>query len=84
MRVLAELGAPGPGLRTLWCSLKRCNDNDYRDKVSKVCMAFSAAAGGLSALVMYDCTTLHFETADEYALLTGQARTVLDRLETGH
>jgi len=62
LRVLAELGAPRPSLRTLWRSLKRCNDNDYRDKVSKECAAFSAAAGGLSALVMYDCTTLHFET----------------------
>jgi len=68
LRVLAELGAPCPSLRTLWRSLKRCNDNDYRDKVSTVCTAFSAAAGGLSALVMYDCTTLHFETEDEDAL----------------
>jgi Transposase DDE domain len=68
VRVLAELGASCPSMRTLWRSLKRCNDNDYRDKVSKVCTAFSAAAGGLSALVMYDCTTLHFETEDEDAL----------------
>jgi hypothetical protein len=65
LRVLAELGAPAPGLRTLFRSLKRCRDNDYRDTLAKACTAFSAASGGLSALVMYDCTTLHFETGDE-------------------
>jgi transposase len=68
LRVLAELGAPCPSLRTVWRSLKRCNDNDYRDKISKACTAFSAAAGGLSALVMYDCTTLHYEIEDEDTL----------------
>lgn len=65
LRVLADLGAPAPGLRTLFRSLKRCRDNDYRDRIAKACTAVSAAAGGLSALVMYDCTTLHFETSDE-------------------
>jgi len=67
LRVLADLGAPAPALRTLFRSLKRCRDNDYRDRIAKACTAFSAAAGGLSALVMYDCTTLHFETSDEDA-----------------
>lgn len=67
-RVLSELGAPCPGLRTLFRSLKRCQDSDYRGTLAKACTAFSAAAGGLSALVMYDCTTLHFETEDEDAL----------------
>jgi hypothetical protein len=56
LRVLADLGAPA--LRTLFRSLKRCRDNDYRDRIARACTAFSAAAGGLSALVMYDCTTL--------------------------
>jgi len=65
LRVLADLGAPA--LRTLFRSLKRCRDNDYRDRIAKACTAFSATAGGLSALVMYDCTTLHFETSDEDA-----------------
>jgi hypothetical protein len=67
LRVLTELGAPAPSLRTLFRSLKRCRDNDYRDTLAKACTAFSAASGGLSALVMYDCTTLHFEAADEDA-----------------
>lgn len=65
LRVLTGLGAPCPSLRTLWRSLKRCQDEDYRDKVSKACTAFSSAAGGLSALIMYDVTTLHFEVGDE-------------------
>jgi len=65
LRVLAELGTPAPGLRTLFRSLKRCRSNDYRDTLAKACAAFSAAAGGLSTLVMYDCTTLHFESGDE-------------------
>jgi Transposase DDE domain len=67
LRVLAEVGAPAPGLRTLFRSLKRCQDSDYRDKLAKACLARSAAAGGLAGLVMYDCTTLHFETGDEDA-----------------
>jgi transposase len=65
LRVLAELGAPCPSLRTVWRSLKRCQGNDYRDTVAKACTAFSAAAGGLATLVMYDCTTLHYEIEDE-------------------
>jgi hypothetical protein len=65
LRVLTDLGAPCPSLRTVWRALKRCQDDDYRDKVSKACTAFSSAAGGLSALIMYDVTTLHFEVSDE-------------------
>jgi Transposase DDE domain len=67
LRVLAEVGAPAPSLRTLFRSLKRCQDSDYRDKLAKACVARSGATGGLAGLVMYDCTTLHFETGDEDA-----------------
>ena len=67
LRVLAELGVPSPSLWTVWRSLKRCNDNDYRDRIAKACAGFSAAAGGLNALIMYDVTTLHFEISDEGA-----------------
>jgi hypothetical protein len=66
-RVLADPGAPAAALRTLSRSLKRCRDSDYRDRIAKACTAFSATAGGLPALVMYDCTTLHFETSGEDA-----------------
>lgn len=65
LRVLAEIGAPCPSVRTLYRSLKRCQDNGYRDALAKACAAWSSAAGGLSAMVMYDCTTLHFEISDE-------------------
>jgi Transposase DDE domain len=65
LRVLGEVGVPCPSVRTLFRSLKRCQDNGYRDKLAKACTAFSSTAGGLSALVMYDVTTLHFETGDE-------------------
>lgn len=65
LRVLAEIGAPCPSVRTLYRSLKRCQDNDYRGALAKACAARSSAAGGLSAMVMYDCTTLHFEISDE-------------------
>ncbi|HEX5201942.1 MAG TPA: IS1634 family transposase, partial [Actinoplanes sp.] len=37
----------------------------YRGRLARACAARSAAAGGLNALVMYDCTTLHFEVTDE-------------------
>jgi hypothetical protein len=65
LRVLAEIGAPCPSVRTLYRSLKRCQDNGYRDTLARSCAARSSAAGGLSAMVMYDCTTLHFEVSDE-------------------
>jgi transposase len=65
LRVLAEIGAPCPSVRTLYRSLKRCQDNGYRDALAKACAARSSATGDLSAMVMYDCTTLHFEISDE-------------------
>jgi len=39
--------------------------SSVRDRIAKAFTAFSASTGGLSALVMYDCTALHFETSDE-------------------
>jgi hypothetical protein len=35
LRVLAEIGAPCPSVRTLYRSLKRCQEGDYRDKLAK-------------------------------------------------
>jgi transposase len=66
--VLAEIGAACPSLRTLFRSLRRCQDRGYRGVLSAACTAHSAACGGLGALVMYDVTTLHFETGDEDTL----------------
>jgi hypothetical protein len=48
VRVLAELGAPCPSLRTLFRSLKRCQDSDYRGVLSTACTTHSAAAGALT------------------------------------
>jgi hypothetical protein len=77
-RVLAEIGAPAPGLRTVFRSLSRCRASDYRSQLAKACAARSASAQGMAGLVMYDCTTLHFETGDEdgtaRAGLRGRAR----------
>lgn len=55
-------GVRCPSLRTLFQSLQRCQERDYRDVVAKACLAHSARTTGQAALVMYDVMTLHFET----------------------
>ena len=64
IRVLDEIGVAAPGLRTIFGSLDRCVDRDYRDVISKACVA-RCARGGPVAMVMYDVTTLHFEAEKE-------------------
>ncbi len=68
VRVLGELGVRCPSLRTLFRSLQRCQERDYRDVVAKACLAHSARTTGQAALIMYDVTTLHFENEDEDSL----------------
>lgn len=65
VRVLDEIGAPCPSLRTLFRSLARAQSEDYRDTIAKACLAHSARTTGRAALVLYDVTTLHFENDDE-------------------
>lgn len=65
IRVLEEIGAPAPGLRTVFRCLQRCAKQDYRDALAKACLAHSVRTTGSAALVMYDVTTLHFENEDE-------------------
>ncbi|WP_298325387.1 IS1634 family transposase [Haloactinopolyspora sp.] len=65
VRVLAEIGAPPVGVRTLFRSLARCQARDYRGQLATACWAHSGAADGAAALVLYDVTTLHFERGDE-------------------
>ena len=65
VRVLSEIGAPCPSLRTLFRALKRCQERDYRGRLATAAMTHSARTTGSAALVMYDCTTLHFENDDE-------------------
>ncbi|MDA8278946.1 MAG: IS1634 family transposase, partial [Actinomycetota bacterium] len=55
--VLAEIGVAGPSLRTMFRSLRRAVDGDYRDTLAKPCLVHSAKAGRAS-LVLYDVTTL--------------------------
>ena len=64
IRVLDELGVPAPSLRTIWRTLGRCVEHDWRDKVSRAAYAHAAKPGTLS-MVLYDVTTLYFEAEDE-------------------
>jgi hypothetical protein len=61
VRVLTELGVPGPTRVTFMRCLKRVIERDYRTMIAKACYARAVRDGGL-ALVLYDLTTLHFET----------------------
>ena len=65
LRVLEEIGAPHPSLRTLFRALQRCQEREYRDQLAKACVGHSSRTSGLAAMVMYDVTTLHFEADDE-------------------
>lgn len=61
VRVLAELGVPGPTRVTFMRCLKRVIARDYRTVIATACYGHAVRDGGL-ALVLYDLTTLHFET----------------------
>lgn len=65
VRVLAELGVPGPSLRTIFRSLTRCVARDYRDRLARAAMAHSMRTSGTATLVLYDVTTLYFEAQNE-------------------
>ena len=65
IRVLADLGVPAPSLRTIFRCLRRSIDRDYRDTLAKACLRHSTGAGGRASLVLYDVTTLYFETETE-------------------
>lgn len=61
LRVLVEVGVWVPSISTVKRCLKRVIERDYRDAISAVCYAH-ATAGGVLGMVLYDLTTLHFET----------------------
>jgi hypothetical protein len=67
IRVLTEIGAPLPGLRTLFRALARCQQRDYRAELAGACLAHATRGGALS-LILYDVTTLHFEAENEDSL----------------
>ena len=66
IRVLTEIGVPAPSLRTLFRALGRCVERDYRGLLATACLDSSVRSrGGLATMVLYDCTTLHFQTDTE-------------------
>jgi hypothetical protein len=66
LRVLADIGVPAPSLRTVFRSLARCVGADYRGPLATAGLAQSAGTtAGRASLVLYDCTTLYFETEVE-------------------
>jgi len=61
--LLGDLGVPAPHENTLYAALRRSAKRDYRDRLARACWEHSVrAAGGVAAMVLYDVTTLHFET----------------------
>jgi hypothetical protein len=67
IRVLTEVGVATPSRATFQRCLRRIVERDYRDTVSHACYTHATRAGGL-ALVLYDLTTLYFETPREDGL----------------
>jgi hypothetical protein len=67
VRVLGELGVDSPTRVTFMRCLKRVLARDYRATVAKACYRHATRRGGL-ALVLYDVTTLYFETPREDGL----------------
>ena len=66
LRVIAELGLAPVHLSTVKRSLKRCADKDYRDKIAHACFQHVwREHGGDVSLLLYDVTTLYFETDTE-------------------
>jgi len=64
VRVLDELGVSSPSLSTFMRCLKRVVADDYRATISEACSRHAGHAGALG-LVLYDVTTLYFETPRE-------------------
>ena len=63
-RVLGDLGLEPVSVRTLFRSLGRCIERDYRQAISAAALKHAMAAGDVS-LCLYDVTTLYFETEKE-------------------
>lgn len=67
VRVLEELGVPSRTRETFMRCLSRVVQRGYREQIAAACYAHVAPTGRLSA-VLYDLTTLHFETPKEDGL----------------
>ena len=64
LRVLDEVGVEHASLRTLFRSLARSQERDYRSRVASACFTHAASSGDVS-LCLYDVTTLYFEAEHE-------------------
>jgi hypothetical protein len=67
VRVLDELGVGSPSRVTFMRCLKRVISRDYRSVIAQACYRRATRDGGL-ALVLYDLSTLYFETPREDGL----------------
>ncbi len=65
LRVWDELGVPGaPSLSTVWRTLARSVEQDWRSKIAAAASAHATRSGPLT-VVLYDVTTLSFEAERE-------------------
>lgn len=64
LRVLDEIGVEHASLRTMFRSLARAQERDYRGQVAAACFTHAATSGDVS-LCLYDVTTLYFEAEHE-------------------
>jgi hypothetical protein len=60
IRVLGEIGVAAPGYRTIFRRLPRYASEEWRQSLARVCAA--RVGLGPATLVLYDVTTLYFET----------------------
>ena len=66
VRVIEELGLVAAHRNTFTKALRRCADKDYRDQIAQACFQHVwAERGGDVSLLLYDVTTLYFETDTE-------------------
>lgn len=64
VRVLTEIGVQSVSLRTMFRSLHRAQERDYRSQIATACFDHAMTNGDVS-LVLYDVTTLYFEAEKE-------------------
>jgi len=74
VRVLDDIGAPAVSVRTMFRSLARAQAGDYRGRLARACLAHSARTTGTAAMVLYDVTTLHFESDEDDLRKVGMSK----------
>ena len=74
VRIPEEIGAPAVSVRTMFRSLDRAQIGDYRGQLARACLAHSARTTGTAAMVLYDVTTLHFESEQDDLRKVGMSK----------